>query len=124
MTKKSKGDIIWETWDHFWQQTSIAGVSNAGKATHSFRRTVWLLIFTIFLVATLCSLKLVVEDILDYPVETAVTIEGSEPKERFTFVRFRNGESASTLIKINLQHGMFKIAGLLSFGDGLQPKQG
>ena len=49
VTKKSKGDIFWETWDHFWKQTSIAGVSNAGKATHPFRRTVWLLIFTIFL---------------------------------------------------------------------------
>ena len=103
VTKKSKGDIFWETWDHFWQQTSIAGVSNAGKATYPFRRTVWLLIFTIFLGLTVYSLKVVVEHILEYPVDTAVTIEGSEPKE--SFMRFRTTESDSLLIKTTSNMG-------------------
>ena len=53
--------IIWKTWDTFWQETSISGLANAGKARFSNpRRFIWMLIFFAGAFGTVYSLLNVV----------------------------------------------------------------
>ena len=55
-------NVIWQTWDRFWQETSINGVSNAGKARDSaLRRVIWTVIFILGLVATSLSANYVLQ---------------------------------------------------------------
>ena len=55
-------EIIWQSWDKFWQETNISGVNNAGKAKGSlFRRLIWITIFVIGFWATGTSIKFVIE---------------------------------------------------------------
>ena len=71
----SAKSVLWETWDAFWQDTSIAGVNNAGKARKSLvRRYIWLLLFVLGMVATYFSLKIVIDEYVMYPVTTTITI--------------------------------------------------
>ena len=68
--------VLWKIWDAFWQETSISGVNNAGKArTSVVRRICWILIFIAGAMATAFSLQIVISEYLRYPVTTTVTIE-------------------------------------------------
>ncbi len=71
-------DVAWHTWDKFWNSTGIAGVSNAGKAEHkSLRRVIWMIIFLVGCGFTIYGVWLVIADVLDYPVDTTITLEFS-----------------------------------------------
>ena len=67
--------VLWQTWDVFWQRTSISGVSNAGIATSVFRRTCWMMLFTFFSILTIYGLYNVITDYIKYPVTTSVTVK-------------------------------------------------
>ena len=73
--KRPKGSVRTILRD-FIQETSISGISNAGKENKSFaRRTVWFLIFVVGAVATGFSLISVIYSILNYPTTTSVTVK-------------------------------------------------
>ena len=72
----SASGVLWETWDDFWQETSISGVNNAGKARRSVvRRSCWLLVFIAGALATSFSLMVVIKEYMEYPVTTTITIQ-------------------------------------------------
>ena len=65
--------VVFETWDSFWTETGISGVSNAGRARASlFRRVIWISIFLVGMAVTAWALSSVVADYLTYPVTTSV----------------------------------------------------
>ena len=67
--------IIWKTWDTFWQETSIPGVVNAGKArTSILRRVIWLAIFGVMFYYSMDQVVNVIDDFLSYPVTTSVLV--------------------------------------------------
>ena len=71
--------VVWATWDSFWQETSISGVSNAGKARSSLvRRLLWIWIFVAGVGFTAWSLSQVIQDYYTYPVVTTVTFENND----------------------------------------------
>ena len=68
--------VLWTTWDNFWQDTSISGVNNAGKARKSaLRRIIWIVVFSLGLVGTIWALYTVYADYILYPVTTTITIQ-------------------------------------------------
>ena len=70
------GQVLWDTWDAFWQETSISGVNNAGKARNSFlRRLCWIGVFILGAFATGFSMNIVITEYMDFPVTTTITIE-------------------------------------------------
>ena len=78
-TKMGGVHIIWKTWDEFWQETSIAGLANAGKARKGvLRRLIWLTAFTIMFYFSMSQIIKVVQNYLSYPVTTTVTINNEE----------------------------------------------
>ena len=75
--------VLWTTWDAFWQETSISGVNNAGKArTSNIRRICWILIFIAGAFATAMSLQIVITEYLGYPVTTTITIEHKDKVQK------------------------------------------
>ena len=72
---KDAANILGNTLDTFWKQTSISGVSNAGIAKSHLRRGCWLLIFAVFGALTLYGFQDVVSDYRKYPVTTSIYIE-------------------------------------------------
>ena len=77
--KKSKheyetvADVLWRSWDVFWQRTSIAGLANAGGASESkARRLVWILIFAAAAGGTIWTLWSLIADYGLYPLSTSV----------------------------------------------------
>ena len=66
--------VIWKKFDQFWQRTSISGISNAGSTKSAFRRTCWMIVFTVFLVITFTGFRGVLHEYFTYPVITSVTI--------------------------------------------------
>ena len=78
MKKKSRSSILWQTWDKFWQETSISGVSNAGKARSSkTRRLIWLVLFAVGSWITIDALYDVFVDWMSAPITTQVSIDGN-----------------------------------------------
>ena len=77
--KKSKNEkiskVLSKTWNEFWQQTSISGISNARGTRSVWRRNLWLLIFAIFTILTITSLQSVIKDFISHPVTTFVTVK-------------------------------------------------
>ena len=72
---KDAANILGNTLDTFWKQTSISGVSNAGIAKSHLRRGCWLLIFAVFGIFTMYGFINVVHDYLEWPVTTSIYIE-------------------------------------------------
>ena len=72
---ESLAHIVWQTWDTFWSETSISGVSNAGRARGPLRRLTWILIFIVGAGFTYWTLESVVADYRSYPVVTSVSFE-------------------------------------------------
>ena len=70
---------FWGTYDDFWQETSISGISNAGKArggkTSIIRRIVWLLIFTFFFIFTMYNVVDIMNDYFEYGVSYSVYVK-------------------------------------------------
>ena len=58
--------------------TGIAGLNNAGKSREKIRRAIWMIIFIGGLVGTLHNAFVVVQDILEYPIDTTVTISAKD----------------------------------------------
>lgn len=56
----------------------ITGLNNAGRSKQWIRRVIWMVIFLGGLAGTLHSTYVVVQDMLDYPVDTTVTITTQE----------------------------------------------
>ena len=54
--------------------TGIAGLNNAGHSNNGIRRFVWMIIFFAGLVGTLHSVIVVVKEIIEFPVDTTITI--------------------------------------------------
>ena len=64
---------------HGWNQyfkyiEGISGLNNAARAKEGIRRLVWVLIFIMGFAGTLHSVIVVVQDMLEYPVDTTVTV--------------------------------------------------
>ena len=72
---KSLYKILWDTWDKFWQHTTISGVSNAGGSSSGFRRYIWMILFALFASFTFVGLKNNISDYIRYPVMTSVTVK-------------------------------------------------
>ena len=72
---KDAANILGNTLDTFWKQTSISGISNAGIAKSNLRTGCWLLIFAVFGALTLYGFQDVVSDYRKYPVTTSIYIE-------------------------------------------------
>ena len=72
---KSLYKILWDTWDKFWQRTTISGVSNAGGSSSGFRRYIWMILFALFASFTFVGLKNNISDYIRYPVMTSVTVQ-------------------------------------------------
>ena len=68
--------ILWGTWDDFWQETSISGASNAGKAKGRpyIRRICWILIFGIFFGLTVFNVAKQFVEYYEYPVNYEVYV--------------------------------------------------
>ena len=67
--------VIWDTWDEFWQATSIPAIVNAGKSRKSFlRRLIWLILFGAMFYGSMFQIVKVVKDFFDYPVTVGITI--------------------------------------------------
>ena len=88
----------------------ISGLNNAGRSNNGFRRIVWMVIFLVGLAGTLHSVIVVVEEILEYPVDTTVTITTD------TSVRRPKSDEYYP------QKISFHFTDQLSIGDNLQPK--
>ena len=74
--RKTTCGILWETWDRFWQETSINGVNNAGKARTSYiRRGCWMVIFIVGSYFTIAGVVDVIEDYFKWPVTTSVSVQ-------------------------------------------------
>ena len=77
--KKSKDEkiskVLSKTWNDFWQQTTISGITNARGTRSVWRRNLWFLIFTIFTILTITSLQSVIKDFISHPVTTFVTVK-------------------------------------------------
>ena len=71
---KSLCKILWDTWDKFWQSTTISGVSNAGGSNSGLRRYIWMILFALFASFTFVGLKNNISDYIRYPVMTSVTV--------------------------------------------------
>ena len=71
---KSLYKILWDTWDKFWQHTTISGVSNAGGSSSGLRRYIWMILFALFASFTFVGLKNNISDYIRYPVMTSVTV--------------------------------------------------
>ena len=54
--------------------TGIAGLNNAGHSNNGIRRLVWMIIFFAGLVGTMHSVIVVVKEIIEFPVDTTITI--------------------------------------------------
>ena len=52
----------------------ISGLNNAGRSNNGIRRIVWMVIFLVGMAGTLHSVYVVVKEIMEYPVDTTVTI--------------------------------------------------
>ena len=66
---------LWKTFDAYWKKTNIIGISNAGSTTSTFRRTCWMVTFTLFLITTITGFREVFHEYFEYPAVTSVTIE-------------------------------------------------
>lgn len=68
--------ILWGTWDDFWQETSISGASNAGKAKGLpyIRRLCWMAIFGIFFGLTIFNVAKQFVEFYQYPVNYEVYV--------------------------------------------------
>ena len=77
---------FWGTWTDFWQDTSISGLNNAGKAHFRpyVRRTIWLIIFTFFFGQTMYNVIDLINDYYEYPVTHSVYVK-HEYKVNLTF---------------------------------------
>ena len=72
--------VVQKTLSHFCQQTSISGISNAGKENISLtRKSIWFLIFLAGVGATIWSLCTVILAVLKYPTTTSTYLK-YEPK--------------------------------------------
>ena len=88
----------------------ISGLNNAGRSNNGIRRIVWMVIFLVGLAGTLHSVIVVVEEILEYPVDTTVTITTDTSVRRLKSDEYYPQE-------ISLH-----FTDQLSIGDNLQPK--
>ena len=68
-------NVLWKTWDKFWERTNISGMCNARSSNSVFRANVWMVIFAVFTCLTFYGLSNVIEDFYRYPVVTSVTVE-------------------------------------------------
>ena len=66
---------LWKYFDAFWKRTNISGISNAGSTKSTFRRTCWMVTFTIFLITTIMGFREVFREYFANQVVTSVTIE-------------------------------------------------
>ena len=80
--------LLWKTFDEFWTRTSISGISNAGSAKSAFRRTCWMLTFTLFLIITFIGFGKVLYEYFEYPVITSVIIEHQDKVSARMIVAF------------------------------------
>ena len=69
--------IFWGTWDDFWQETSISGANNAGKARSYpyVRRCCWTVLFIFFMAITVLNVLGQFMDYYDYPVSYSVFVQ-------------------------------------------------
>ena len=64
--------VVQKTLSHFCQETSISGISNAGKENiSSIRKSIWFLIFLAGVAATIGALYKVFQTVLAYPTTTS-----------------------------------------------------
>ena len=70
--------ILVLTWNEFWQETSIAGAANAGKAKGLIRRAIWVLIFVGGACLTINSIHNVIWEYRMYRVNTEITMKRQE----------------------------------------------
>ena len=106
--------VLWNTWDNFWQDTSISGVNNAGKARKSaLRRIIWIVVFSLGLAGTIWALYTVYADYILYPVTTTITIQHKDKVFKFLY---QNNQCIHNSLNI-------KIADKLSVSDSLQSEQ-
>ena len=68
-------NVLWSTYDVFWQRTNISGLCNAKISNSGFRRYVWIVVFVLFSFLTLTGLINVIDDYMHHPVLTSVTVE-------------------------------------------------
>ena len=67
---------IYSKWDHFWHETGIGAINNAGKARHSpLRRTLWIIVFCAFSAFSLQGVVNVIQDYLAYPTATSISLK-------------------------------------------------
>ena len=69
--------ILWGTWDDFWQETSISGANNAGKAKGKpyIRRICWIIIFGVFFGFTLDNVVNQFITYYEYPINYKVFVK-------------------------------------------------
>ena len=87
---KSLHKILWETWDEFWQHTTISGVSNAGGSSSGFRRYIWMILFALFASFTFVGLKNNISDYIRYPVMTSVTVQHQNQVQTYNLTYLNN----------------------------------
>ena len=81
--------VLWQTWDEFWQQTSIGGANNAGKARKSyFRRAIWILIFGFFAYCTTMGVIPIVREYLEFPVTVTTSLKLSNKVRVKAYIQF------------------------------------
>ena len=80
---KSLYKILWDTWDKFWQHTTISGVSNAGGSSSGLRRYIWMILFALFASFTFVGLKNNISDYIRYPVMTSVTVRHQNQVQKY-----------------------------------------
>ena len=78
-------NVLWKTWDDFWERTNISGLCNARSSNSGFRRNFWMQIFAIFTIITFTGLNNVIEDFQIYPVATSVYVEHHSQVFKFKF---------------------------------------
>ena len=72
--KRSLSDVV-RTW---YTDTSIVGLSHASHAKPTWARAAWILIFAVGSVITVYQVEQVVQNFLEYPVVTSISLTHSD----------------------------------------------
>ena len=111
---------LWSVWQRttaqFVSDTNLAGVNNAGRASHPLRRVFWCCLWVIGLGVTINDVTLVVNKFLAYPVSTDYTIV-YDSKVTFPAITVCNQNSvmcanllAELLVAAPDEHELFELA--------------